>query len=347
MNKAISWALVLSIICAIIYSISNTLAPFIISFIIAYILQPAINTYAHKFNIRRSTATIGIFALFISCFTIIIVIVVPIIYNQFSLFIHKIPQYKQSIDNIIASWSNHLHNIDPEMATTISNSAQSLVNNVLGLFSSFANHIWQYTIATINFFTIIALVPIILFYFLRDWPKMVKSVEYLLPIQGKSKTREIVYSIHELLSAYIRGQLNICMILTCYYVIGLSIIGIDLALLLGIFSGFLIIIPFVGTLISFLLVSTSCYFTFGANSEIIYVVILFVIGHMVENYFLTPKIIGNRIGLHPLWIMFSVFAAANLFGLAGIFFALPAAGIIKVCFTHLIDYYRSSELYRN
>ncbi|RTK92130.1 MAG: AI-2E family transporter [Rickettsiales bacterium] len=347
MNKIFSWGIVLFSICIIVYLVSDILAPFIISFIIAYILQPAINAYSKKFTSSRSKATIGVFSLFLSGFIIIIVIVAPIIYDQFSLLIHKIPQYNQSMDKIIDSWSNQLHSIDPEIATKISDSAQSVVNNILALFSSFANHIWHYTLATINFFTIIALVPIILFYFLRDWPKMVKSIEYLLPVKGKSKTREIVYSVHELLSAYIRGPLNICMILTCYYAMGLSIIGIDLALLLGIFSGFLIIIPFIGTLISFLLVLTSCYFSFGAHSELVYVIILFVIGHIIESYILTPKIIGNKIGLHPLWIMFSLFAAANLFGIAGIFFALPAAGIIKVCFSHLVDYYRSSELYRN
>ena len=347
MNKLISRGAILFTIFGILYAVSDILAPFVISFIFAYILQPAIKTNCNKFGIRRSTATIAVFTIFLSAFIILIVLVAPIIYNQFLVFIDKIPQYKNNFDAIIESWSKQINNIDPVIANKLSDSAQNLVNNILSLFSYFADHVWKYTLATINFFTVIALVPILLFYFLRDWPQIVRTVERLFPLKGKSKAGEIIFSINELLSAYVRGQLNICMILTVYYVIGLSIIGIDLALLLGIFSGFLIVIPFIGTVISFLLVLTSCYFSFGAGREFIYVLILFAVGHIIESYVLTPKIIGNKIGLHPVWVMFSVFAAANLFGLIGIFFALPAAGIIKICLSHLIQYYKSSELYKN
>jgi putative permease len=137
------------------------------------------------------------------------------------------------------------------------------------------------------------------------------------------------------------------MLLTIYYVTGLSIIGLDLALLLGIFSGFLIIIPFIGVVLSFLMVTISCYFSFGAGTELIYVLILFARGYTVESYILTPKIIGDRIGLHPVWIIFSVFATANLFGFVGVLFAIPIAGITKVCLLNIIDYYKSSSMYKS
>ena len=176
---------------------------------------------------------------------------------------------------------------------------------------------------------------------------MVSSIESMLPMRGKSKVREIFTSINQLLSAYIRGQLNICMMLAFYYVLGLNFIGLDLALLLGILSGFLIIIPFIGALISVLLVTISCYFTFGAGTELVYVIILYAVGHTVEGYILAPKIIGNRIGLHPVWILFSVFAAGSVFGFIGIAFAIPIAGIVKVLLSHAIDYYKSSNMYKN
>ncbi len=347
MSRAISWGMILFIIASIVYLVLDTLAPFLISFIFAYLLQPAIETNCKKFSLPRSIVTFGVFGLFLSGFVTIIVLIVPIIYHQISAFISKIPIYKTNVDSAISTWSAKLHNIDPELANKISDSAQSFVNGTLTLFASFANHIWQYTVATINFFTVVALVPVILYYFLRDWPQIVGSVESLLPMKSKSKVREIFNSINELLSAYIRGQLNICILLTLYYVTGLSIIGLDLALLLGIFSGFLIIIPFIGVLLSFLIVTISCYFSFGAGVELIYVMILYAIGHTVESYILTPKIIGNRIGLHPVWIIFSVFAIANLFGFIGVLFAIPIAGIVKVCLSNIIAYYKSSSIYKN
>jgi len=346
MNKILAWAIIFLTIGSIIYIVSNTLTPFLISFIFAYLLQPAIDTNCRKFLLPRGLVTFGVFSLFLSGFVTIIVLIAPIIYYQISAFINKIPMYKTNFDSAIAAWSTKFHAIDPDLANKITDSAQNVVNGTLTLFSSFANHIWQYTVATISFFTVVALIPIILYYFLRDWPQIVGSIESLLPMRSKSKVREIFNSINELLSAYIRGQLNICMLLTIYYVTGLSIIGLDLALLLGIFSGFLIIIPFIGVLLSFLIVTISCYFSFGAGTELFYVIILFAIGYTVEGYILTPKIIGDRIGLHPVWIIFSVFATANLFGFAGVLFAIPIAGIVKVCLSNIIDYYKSSNMYK-
>lgn len=346
MNKVLAWAIIFLTIGGVIYLVSNTLAPFLIAFIFAYLLQPAIDTNCRKFSLPRDVVTLGVFGLFLSSFITIMVLIAPIIYHQISAFISKIPMYKTNFDSAISAWSAKLHNVDPDLANKISDSAQNFVNGTLTLFASFANHIWQYTVATISFFTVVALIPIILYYFLRDWPQIVGSIESLLPIRSKSKVREIFNSINELLSAYIRGQLNICILLTLYYVTGLSIIGLDLALLLGIFSGFLIIIPFIGVLFSFVIVTISCYFSFGAGSELIYVIILFVIGYTVESYILTPKIIGNRIGLHPVWIIFSAFATANLFGFVGVLFAIPIAGIVKVCLSNIIDYYKSSNMYK-
>jgi putative permease len=347
MNKVIFWGITLLLFIAIIYMVSDTLAPFLISFIFAYLLQPVIEANFQRFKCSRPVITLSVFIMFLSSFIAIIVLLVPMIYQQISVFVKKIPQYKNNFESGVAALSDKLDSIDPEFAVKVTDYMQNLINSTLTIFTSFANYIWQYTLATINFFTIIVLVPIILYYFLRDWPKIVSSVESILPMRGKSKVREIVISINELLSAYIRGQLNICLMLTVYYVVGLHIIGLDLALLLGILSGFLIIIPFIGALISLLLVMISCYVTFGSGIELVYVMILFVFGHSIEGYILAPKIIGDRIGLHPVWIIFSVFAAGSVFGFVGIIFAIPLAGIVKVFLSHIIDYYKSSNMYKN
>jgi len=347
MNRIISWGIVLLIAASVVYLLSATLAPFVIAFIFAYLLQPAIEANCHRFKLPRGFVTFGVFTLFLSGFITIIVLIMPIIYQQLSIFVKKIPQYKSNFETGVTSLLEKLSDIDPELANKVSDSAHSFINSAFTVFASFVNHIWQYTVATINFFAIIALVPVILFYFLRDWPKMVKSVESVLPIRGKSKVRTILTSINELLSAYIRGQLNICLILTVYYIVGLNLIGLDLALLLGLISGFLIIIPFIGVMISFSLVMLSCYITFGLRIELIYTIILYLVGHIIESYLLTPKIIGNRIGLHPVWIIFAVFAAGSVFGLVGVIFAIPIAGIVKVLLTYLIDYYKSSQMYKN
>ena len=269
----------------------------------------------------------------------------PIIYDQISIFITKIPNYKNNFSIGLSYLVSRIDTIDPDIANKLSESLQNFVNSAFSVVVAAANNIWSYTLATINFFAIIILVPVILYYFLRDWPKMIKSVESILPRKEKNKIGKIFSDINSLLSAYIRGQLNICLLLSAYYFIGLSLIGIDLALLLAIISGFLVIIPFIGAFISLFLMIVSCYFSYGASVEIVYILVLFVIAHIIESYILTPQIIGDKIGLHPVWIIFSVFAAGSVFGFVGIVFAIPIAGVIKILLFNMIDYYKSTKIY--
>ena len=334
-------------VAGFVYMVSETLVPFVTAFIFAYLLQPIIDNNSKRFNLPRGLIAAGVFTVFVSTFIIILIVLLPIIYNQTALLITKIPSYKNNFNVGLNYLLARADTIDPDIANKISDSLQNVVNSVFSVVVAAANNIWDYTLATINFFAIIVLVPVILYYFLRDWPKMLNSVESILPRKEKSKVGEIFSDINNLLSAYIRGQLNICLLLSAYYLIGLNFIGIDLALLLGIIAGFLVVIPFIGALISLFLMLVSCYFSYGVSIHILYVLILFVIAHIIESYILTPKIIGGKIGLHPVWIIFSVFAAGSVFGFIGIVFAIPIAGVIKILLFHMIDYYKSSKIYNN
>ena len=345
MNKLVFWGLAFLVVASIIYMVSDTLVPFVISFIFAYLLQPIIDKISQRFNFPRNLISSAIFALFISSFIIILLLLLPIIYDQISIFITKIPNYKNNFSIGLSYLVSRIDTIDPDIANKLSESLQNFVNSAFSVVVAAANNIWSYTLATINFFAIIILVPVILYYFLRDWPKMIKSVESILPRKEKNKIGKIFSDINSLLSAYIRGQLNICLLLSAYYFIGLSLVGIDLALLLAIISGFLVIIPFIGAFISLFLMLVSCYFSYGASVEIVYILVLFVIAHIIEGYILTPQIIGDKIGLHPVWIIFSVFAAGSVFGFVGIVFAIPIAGVIKILLFNMIEYYKSTKIY--
>lgn len=346
LSRLFYWMLLIIVVGTFGYLVSDVLAPFIVAFIFAYILQPIIERNTARYPLTRSVISFLIFSVFVSGFVLIALVITPIIYQQFSLFVVKIPKYKASFQENITLLTNHINSFDPEAADKVAEISKSAINSMFSVVTSFANHIWDYTIATINVFALVALVPVILYYFMRDWTKIVSALEGLMPEHGKNKMREIFISINELLSGYIRGQLNICLILSVYYVIGLSAIGIDLALLLGLLSGFLIIIPFIGAIASFILASLSCYVTFGFGYEFIYMTILYIFGHTVEGYILAPKIIGNKIGLHPVWIIFAVFAAGSLFGFVGILFAIPLAGIFKVLVLQFLDYYKTTSFYR-
>lgn len=348
MNKRVFWGCVIIIITFLLMLISNILAPFVIAFIFAYLLHPLIDKICTKFKLPRTLASAGVCIIFLSCFITALSILAPIIYQQTALLISKIPAYKDYLlTELVPTVTKKISALDPHISDRIENSMQGLINGIFSLIAGIFNNVWGYTMATINIFAILLLVPIILLYFLKDWPKMTKNVEDLLPLKEKNKIKEILLSIDNLLAGYIRGQLNVCLLLSTYYGIGLTIIGVDLSLLLGFLSGFLILIPFMGTFIAFTLTFTIGYFAFGFSAKLGVIVGLYVIGYLMENYILTPKIIGDRIGLHPLWIMFAVFACGSLFGFIGIFFAIPIAGIIKVLIKYALEAYKSSKVYKS
>ncbi len=348
MDKIVFWSVIGGTFVILLGLLTNILAPFVISFILAYFLQPLIDYIVIKFNLSRKNVVSGIFIAFLSGFILIFILLIPVIYQQISTLINKVPEYNNYLQNeLLPQLSSLTDDLEPSIADKVKTALQSFMKGAFNMLSKLLNNIWTYTLTTINVFAIILLVPLILFYLLRDWHKIIRTLESLLPLADKSKIREITCSINTLLSAYIRGQLNICLLLSLYYGVGLSIINIDLGLLIGIASGFLIIIPFIGTIIGFSLSLIIGFIDFGFTAKLIYIILLYLFGALIEGYYLTPKIIGNRIGLHPLWIMFAVLSCGTLLGFIGVFFAIPIAGITKVLLGYGIDWYKSSRVYKN
>ena len=151
MNRLVFWGVVLLITGSFVYLVSDTLVPFMISFVFAYLLQPAIETNCKRFKLPRSIATLGIFTMFLSGFAAIMVLIVPIIYQQIAIFVSKIPQYKSNFESGIAAWSEKLNEVNPELAYKVTESANSFIDSAFSIFASFANHIWQYTLAKLIF----------------------------------------------------------------------------------------------------------------------------------------------------------------------------------------------------
>ena len=321
--------------------------PFFIAGVITYLLQPSIDRILLRYKLSRTVVVSVISLLSFSFFVIMAIVLLPIVYQQIALLISKIPAYNNYLQaELMPIVTKEIQSLDPNIASKIKDSVSNFVNGTFIIIKGLANNIWRYTMVTINLFILILLIPIILFYFLRDWHKMAKIINNLLPLNGKKKIEKLLCAINDTLSAYIRGQLNVCLLLSLYYSISLSVIGLDLAVLLGIVSGLSIIIPFVGILISFALTMIVSYFAFGFSSKLMYVVIIYFIGSTVEGYILTPKIIGDKIGLHPLWIIFAVLAFGSLFGLIGVFFAVPIAGIVRILLLAIIDSYKASKFYK-
>ncbi len=347
LDKTVFWVIVITVMVTSLTLISKILTPFFIAGVISYILQPVILYLSRHHKFPRNASVAIIFLLFLSVFTIVIAVVLPIIYQQITLLISKIPIYKNYLQTeLIPTITVKVQAVDPAIASKIKDLINNFANGIFSLMTSLANNLWYYTMATINVVILLVLIPIILFYFLRDWSKITNNIDNLLPLQNKPKIKQLLTAINDTLAAYIRGQLNVCLLLSTYYSIALSVIGVDLSVLLGVVSGFSIIIPFVGASLTFVLTMIVSYCAFGIANQLFYIAIIYMVGMVVESYILAPKMIGDKIGLHPLWIIFAVLALGNLFGFIGIFFAVPMAGIIKVLFLSAIELYKSSRFYK-
>jgi len=348
LDKVFFWVVATGIIITALTLISSVLMPFLVSGIMAYALHPAIDNLLLRYRLPRSITVLAISLLFFSIFTIIAIIVIPIIYQQLALLISEIPIYKNYLQTeLLPNITTKIYSIDPNIADKFKTSMGNFINSIFFLITNLVDNIWHYTVVTVKLLVSTLLIPLALFYFLRDWSKMSNNITNLLPTKNKQKIQNIISSINDSLSAYLVGQLNVCLLLSIYYAISLSIIGVNFSLLLGVISGISVIIPFIGILISFSITMIISYFTLGMGGKLFYVMIIYFIGAISDSYILTPKIIGSKIGLHPLWVIFAVLALGNLFGFIGIFFAIPIAGIIKVLLSASIDSYKSSKFYNS
>jgi putative permease len=340
------WFIIAATFIGGIYGLSQILAPFVAALILAYICYPALDWMVKRLHINRGVANAIISSSLISLSALIFILVAPLVYEQLLLYISQIPAYKASLIEILMNISERL-NGDPKTVSDFNEVTNSVTQAMLRVSYNLGNNIWSYTLTTLNVLFIFIMTPVIFAYILTDWPHILSALDTLIPLRQKRVTENLFAKVDRLLSAYLRGQFNICMILCCYYTSMFGLVGLDTFLLFGLITSITILVPFIGIVICYIGIILSSYISFGADVKLLYVSLIFVFGIAMEQYILTPRIIGSKIGLHPVWIMFAVFALGELFGLVGVFFAIPIAGIIKIFASHFIGRYKESDFYKN
>ncbi len=343
MKTFLIWLALISAFLWGVATLEQAITPFFISAIIAYISHPFVQKISAKFSIHR--IFIILFIVFLVIFFVVGfgMIFIPLVTKQISLLISKIPAYKDYVQhNIIPILTQKLEHLGPDMAQKIDNLIDASLNSVTNSISNIVNHIFDYTSGLASILFTIILIPIVLFYFLKDWPQN-GVVLTALDQTTQTRVKKLFAQIDILLSAYMRGQFKVCFIMAIYYSITLYLIGFDFALLMGIISGCAIILPLLGFFCAFLTSLMLAYFNFGISAELVYIAIAYAIGSILEGSILAPKIIGGKIGVHPLWIIFSVLACGHLFGLVGMLFAIPIAGIVKILIEFSLEIYKQQN----
>ena len=345
--KIIFWLVFLALVFFLLYEVSSILTPFVVSIIIAYFLDP-LTLKLEKHGIRRSwtvTIIVGMF-FFISLTSLLNLI--PSLFEQIRQFIIAIPDYENYISvNILDRVKLYLDTIDPELSDKIHSQLSASSSKFFEYIIMIINNIFDSSIAFLNIIGLIFFTPILVFYFLRDWPNVVKTIREILPIEHKKLILDQLNQIGLVLSAYVRGQISVCFILSVFYVLSLSIVGLEYALLIGIVSGLLSIIPYLGLLISGSICAVVVLLQFGELKYLYITLAIVLTGHLLESYVITPKLVGEKVGLHPVWVIFALMTGGALFGFWGIFFAIPIAAIIGVIVRSLLKIYLASYLYKD
>ena len=348
MSDSKKWLVIASVLFVgvFIYLLSPILTPFLIAMTLAYLGDPLVD----KFEARRWPRTAGVVLVFAVFFVLIVagvLLLVPVLEEQISTVISKWPTYVDWVQFTLVPWLARTVGIDArslnldQFKQTLMAHWQAAGGIAALLFSSASSS----GLALLGWVANAVLIPVVTFYLLRDWDVLVAHIRELLPRPIEATVVRLAGEVDGVLGAFLRGQLLVMATLAGVYTLGLWIIGLDVAFLIGLIAGLVSFVPYLGFITGITLASIAAYMQFQEWTPLAWVALVFGIGQMLEGMVLTPMLVGDKIGLHPVAVMFAVMAGGQLFGFVGVLLALPMAAVIMVLLREVHRRYLDSTLY--
>ncbi len=343
----IFWLTIGIIFLVFIYLIRSVLLPFVLGTLIAYFLDPAADKL-EKYKFSRTLATSTIILSFFIIIGLLSLLIIPTIFNQISGLVTDLPTYLKEVEikyeKQLFSWLGTLpHNYTESIKSAATNFSGVMVK----LAGDMAGGLFLSGMAVVNMLSLILITPVVAFYLLRDWDVVKFRFFNLLPRKHEAIIHEQLMLIDATLAGFIRGQINVCLLLGAFYAIGLSLVGLKFGILIGMATGILVILPYVGLLFGMATGLTIAFFQFGTWEGVIPVLLVFIAGQVLEGNFITPKLVGEKVGLHPVWIIFGLLAGAALFGFVGVLIAVPVSAVIGVVIRFALTRYLASPYYQS
>jgi predicted PurR-regulated permease PerM len=343
-----SSALIMGVIALIaIYYLQSILTPFLIGVILAYLGDPVVDRLV-KYKINRTFSVLIVFVVFLVVMVGVALVVVPMLVREVSGLIQDIPAFIAWLQEKASPWLIATFNIDP-FDVSLDNLKQRMLANwqqAGGLAGRVLQEITASGAALVTALVSIALMPVVAFYLMRDWDDVLEKLHEMIPRHMEETAVALVKECDDVLSQFLRGQLLIMFLLGCIYALGLSIIGLNLAILIGLMAGLASIVPYLGFVVGIVAAALVALFQFQDGLHLVYVLIVFMVGQGLEGMVLTPLLVGDRIGLHPVAVIFAALAGGQLFGFFGILLALPVAAVVMVFVRHLRANYLESHYYQ-
>jgi predicted PurR-regulated permease PerM len=340
------WIAALVLFVGLLWLLSPILLPFVVGMAIAYVLDPLANRLAKR-GVSRLLAASLILGGFVLALVLLLLLIAPVLAKQLSGFIDNAPAYAQRLQSLVSD-PNHpwLKRIVGDNLGGGDKSVSDLMNQAMGYLTNLLASLWTKGQALISIFSLVIITPVVAFYLICDWDSMVDAVDRLIPLPQRDTVRNLGREIDATISAYVRGQSGVCLILGSYYAVGLTLAGLSFGLLIGVISGLVSFIPYVGSLTALVLsLGVAVAQFFPEWTPIIIVAGVVLVGQFFEGNVLAPKLVGESVGLHPVWLMFALFAFSYLFGFVGLLLAVPLAAAAGVLIRFAVRRYRESPLY--
>lgn len=330
----------------LIYLLAPVLTPFVAGALLAYFTDPLVDRL-EAVGLKRIWAVVVVFAVGMLAAALVVFFVAPVLEHQISRLIDNLPAYAGWIKSTMLPWLRakfgirlKIGNLD-QMTALISDYWRQSGGSAASLFSSLSHS----GAVVLSWLMNLLLIPVVTFYLLRDWDTMVGHVRDLLPRRYEPTMARLAGEADEVLSAFLRGQFLVMLALGAIYTAGLWLIDLDLALLIGMIAGLISFVPYMGAIVGILSGCVAAVVQFGDVWSVLPVLAVFGVGQLLEGTVLTPKLVGGRIGLHPVAVIFAVLAGGQLFGFLGVLLALPMASVVMVLIRHVHDLYKESGLY--
>lgn len=326
----IFWLLCLLLALAALYVLRPVLLPFVVGMAVAYLLDPVADRL-ESWGLSRTLATTVITVIFAIVAVVALVVLVPLLVDQIARFLTRVPDYFHALER----WAQPTYRV---LAAKLDHATRLKLGDAMTGFAGDAVH-WAGLLVgevlhggavALNLLSLIFITPVVTFYLLRDWDRMMAIIDGWLPRRQATTIHWLLDEIDRTIAGFMRGQAGVCLVLAIYYGFGLSMVGLDVGLIVGFGAGVLSFIPFLGAIVGFVIAMALAMVQFSVWGDIVPVALVFLVGQVLEGNVLTPKLVGQQVRLHPVWIMFSVLAGGTLFGFLGVLIAVPGAAVIGV-----------------
>ncbi len=335
-----------AVIVYLLWLLAPVLMPFAIAAMLAYLGDPLADRL-ERMGLNRTLSATIVFVVLLVLVVGVLVLLIPLIAHQIENLVTNLPRYGDWAQNTVWPWLQARLHLDPHTfdSDRLLAAIKEHIGSIGGVATAVLGKVSRSGLGIALWLTNAVLVPVVAFYLLRDWDRLVATIDRMLPRSIQPTIAHLARESDKILGAFVRGQMLVMLALGVFYGAGLGVVGLTVGPLIGMVAGLLSFVPYLGFIIGFVAAIVAALVQYGDWTHVLLVCGVFVVGQLLEGYVLVPKLVGDKIGLHPVAVIFAVLAGGYLFGFLGILLALPAASVIMVLLRYLLERYRMSELY--